>query len=195
MVRIRRRWASARRALPPRRPERRRCKTLPVVLLLAIVLAVGSQATALSQSPSKFEEALREFQATDLDGEVWNLGALEGRVVLIDFWATWCAPCLAEIPILMKARDRFGPEGFEILSVSLDVTSRRSLISWLNRQRISWPQIHDGRGYSGDMALLFGIEQLPTSILVDRKGLVRGVDLRGVELVSAIESLVKEQDD
>jgi thiol-disulfide isomerase/thioredoxin len=110
--------------------------------------------------------------------------------VLLDFWATWCAPCLADIPRLKTLRARYPRTDFEILGISLDATSRRSFISWLNRNRIDWPQVHERAGYGGAIPLLFGIDRLPRTILIARDGSVAAVDLRGERLAAAIDVLV-----
>jgi thiol-disulfide isomerase/thioredoxin len=133
---------------------------------------------------------LAALDAQDLDGRRWTAKSFQGRVVVLDFWATWCAPCLTEIPWLRRARERFGPDRLEILGVNLDVTDRRTLRAWLNRNRIDWPQVWDDRGYDGRVASEFGVVALPTSILIDAQGIVVAVNLRGEHLLSAIERLV-----
>lgn len=130
------------------------------------------------------------FEARDLDGAVWTAEELSGRVVLLDFWATWCAPCLAEIPTYRRATDRFGDAGFLVLGVSIDRTERRQLQSFLRRQGIVWPQIHDRRGLDGPLARRFRVEAVPRTFLVDRGGRIVGVDLRGEVLLAALPALI-----
>jgi thiol-disulfide isomerase/thioredoxin len=134
--------------------------------------------------------ALVQLDATDLSGERWTAGDLQGRVMLIDFWATWCAPCLAELPRLKGLRERYGRNEFEILGVSLDASSRLTLVSWLNRNRIDWPQVHERAGYAGRVPRQFGIDRLPRTFLLDRHGRVAALDLRGDRLAEAVHMLV-----
>jgi thiol-disulfide isomerase/thioredoxin len=134
--------------------------------------------------------ALEQFSATDLAGRRWTAADLGGRVVLLDFWATWCAPCLADLPLLQALRQKHPRDDFEILGISLDVTSRRAFVSWLNRHRIEWPQIHLRQGYAADVPTLFGVEQLPSTVVIDRAGRVAGIDVRGDRLVAVVDALV-----
>jgi thiol-disulfide isomerase/thioredoxin len=134
--------------------------------------------------------ALEQFEATDLAGRRWDAGALAGRVVLLDFWATWCAPCLADLPLLQALRQKHARDDFEILGISLDVTSRRAFVSWLNRQRIDWPQIHLRQGYAAEVPRLFGVEQLPSTVVLDREGRPAAIDVRGEQLVVIVDALV-----
>jgi thiol-disulfide isomerase/thioredoxin len=136
--------------------------------------------------------ALEQFSATDLSGRHWTSANLRGRVVLLDFWATWCAPCLADLPLLQTLRQKHSRTDFEIVGISLDATSRRSLVSWLNRHRIAWPQVHERAGYSAGLPRLFGIEQLPSTVVVGRDGRPVAIDVRGQRLITLIDALVAE---
>jgi thiol-disulfide isomerase/thioredoxin len=140
---------------------------------------------------ARLTRIVSSLDARDMDGRVWNASALRGRVTVIDFWATWCAPCLAEIPTLRGLRDTF-TDRVVVLGVNLDVTDRRGLVSWMNRQRVDWPQLHDGRGYQGDLARQFEVTSLPTSVLVDPDGRVVALNLRGRRLVAAVETLLRD---
>ena len=111
-----------------------------------------------------------------------------GRIVLIDFWASWCAPCLEQLPELKRLRAAFGPERFEVLAFSLDSSSRRDLVAWVNRQGVSWPQVHDGRAFNGPAARRFGVRALPASLLI-ADGQIVGENLRGKKLSDAVSYL------
>ena len=167
--------------------------------LSAIILAAATATADIARPPEaapqvgavrSFASALARFSATDLDGQRWTAADLRGRVLLVDFWATWCAPCLAELPRLKALRARHSRDEFEILGISLDPASRQSLVSWLNRNRIDWPQVHERAGYSGQVARLLDVDRLPRTILIDRHGEIAAVDLRGDRLEAAINDLV-----
>lgn len=136
------------------------------------------------------QAAIDAIDGRALDGRRVRLADLRDRVVLIEFWATWCAPCLEEIPTLRHAYERFGPRGFEIVGVNLDVSDRRSVVSWLNRHRLPWAQLYDGRGYRSPLARRLGVRGLPTSFLLDARGRVVAMNLRGDALLEAIAVLV-----
>ena len=134
--------------------------------------------------------AFASFDARDLSGRQWRAADLSGRVVLLDFWATWCAPCLADVPWIRSARERFPESRFVVLGVSMDTTDRRTVTSWLNRQRVRWPQIWDDRGYDGPLAQQFGVGALPRSVLFDAQGRAVATNLRSHELIAALNRLV-----
>ena len=134
--------------------------------------------------------AVDRLQVTDLRGTIWTPERLRGRVILIDFWATWCAPCLSELPRLKELRDRYGRDEFEILGVMLDAASKRTIVSWLNRHRIDWPQVHERAGYNGAVPAAFGVQQLPATVLLDQSGNVAAIGLRGEALGERVEQLV-----
>lgn len=165
-----------------------------LVLLAAAFTApgptAGPGAGGTPEARAAASTALRSFAATDLSGRHWTAAGLGGRVVLLDFWATWCAPCLAELPRLRALREKHSRGDLEILGISLDVKSRRAFVSWLNRNRIDWPQIHDRAGYGGRVPRLFGVDALPRTVVLTREGAVAAVDLRGERLARLIDALV-----
>lgn len=165
------------------------------LLALAIAVAPALAAASGDGSDDRLEQLTRVFASLDvrdMDGRRWTRVDLAGRVVVLDFWATWCAPCLAEIPHLRRLQADFGADRVQVLGVSLDASDRRTLVSWLNRQRVSWPQVWDGRAYDGTLAERFGVASLPTSVLVGPDGRVRALNLRGDRLRAAVAALVGE---
>ena len=143
-----------------------------------------------ARTPADVRSAVHQLHAVDLEGTVWTLERFRGRVVLIDFWATWCAPCLSELPRLKALRARYPRSEFEILGVMLDAKSRRDAISWLNRNRIDWPQVHERNGYNGALPTAFGVEELPATVLVDADGAIVATGLRGEALASRVQYAV-----
>jgi thiol-disulfide isomerase/thioredoxin len=133
--------------------------------------------------------ALPAVRATDISGATWTTEQLRGRVTVIDFWATWCAPCLAEMPRLKRIRDSYSRRELEILGVALEPGARRTLMSWLNRNRVDWPQIQE-RGYDSALATAFGVRELPTTIVVDADGRITAIGLRGEALEQHVAGLV-----
>ena len=104
-----------------------------------------------------------------LDGRTVDLSKMKGKVVLIEFWATWCGPCVDEIPIIKKVYDKFQRRGFEVIGISLD-RDRKKLETYVNENNIPWPQFFDEKGGKNRLAKKYGIRGIPTLWLVDKQG-------------------------
>ena len=135
------------------------------------------------------QAAVDAFAAVDVAGRSIAMRDLQDRVVVLDFWATWCAPCLAEIPTLREVRRRYGDQ-VVIVGVSLDVQDRASFITWLRRQAIEWPQVFDGRGWASPTIAPFELRGIPFSVLVGPDGRVVGVNVKGKRLLRSLEVLL-----
>ncbi|MEM1203863.1 MAG: TlpA disulfide reductase family protein [Acidobacteriota bacterium] len=154
--------------------------------LLAAALLGGSTALGATEG-----SIWRTESFTDMEGRTYTADQLDGRVVLLDFWATWCAPCLAELPHLKALQDRHGDDGLLILGIALDAIERRDLRSFLLRHGVHWPQIHLRDGTQSETAQRFGIEAVPATVLVDRRGRLVARDLRGEALAKVVGTLVQ----
>lgn len=160
---------------------------------LAVVVATLTMtlATAPSAAASSAGESLwRAEEWTDFEGRTWTAEDLAGRVVLLDFWATWCAPCLAELPHLRDLHERYGDRGLVIIGVALDAIERRDLRSFLLRHDVDWPQVHERDGTGAAFAQRFAVEAVPVTVLVDREGRMIARDLRGKALAKVIGTLL-----
>ncbi len=129
------------------------------------------------------------FTATD--GTKVSLADMKGKVVLVDFWATWCGPCVKEIPNVKKAYDTLHPKGFEIVGISFD-EDKEALLSFIKKKEMPWPQFFDGKGWQNQYAGQFGIQSIPAMWLIDKKGNLREFNARE-NLVGKVEKLLAEK--
>lgn len=152
------------------------------VIALAVVVALSG---ASGQQPHR---SLLDFEAIDASGSVVDLD-YTGKVVLVDAWATWCAPCLEELPRLRRLAGAHRG-ALVVVGLSMDRMPRRDFITWLQRKDVRWPQHFDGRGYDSPAAQQLGIDAIPETWLYDRDGRLVARGLRGPTLEAAIELLL-----
>lgn len=112
------------------------------------------------------------------------------KLVLIDFWATWCGPCRKELPHLLSAYEKYKSKGLEIVGVSLD-QDKDSWKNFIQAQKMTWPQISDLEGWQSKAAKLYGVKSIPLTLLIDQNGVIVAKNLRGEELSQKIEELLK----
>ena len=119
-----------------------------------------------------------ELKFTAVDGREVDVSKLQGKVVLIDFWATWCGPCVAELPNVLKAYKELHPKGFEIVGISLD-GEKAELEAFVKEKGMEWPQYFDGKGWQNEIATKYGIQSIPAMWLLNKKGMVVSTSARG----------------
>ena len=129
-----------------------------------------------------------DFRVMDTMGEELTLEQYRGQVVLLDFWATWCGPCIAEMPNVKLAYAKHRYRKFQIIGISLD-SSIAPLEAYIQREGIEWRQYLDS---TGQISGLYNVRAIPSTFLIDGTGIVRRVNLRGLALESAVSELVRE---
>jgi peroxiredoxin len=133
-----------------------------------------------------------DFDEKDLEGKPLSLGQYKGKVVLVDFWATWCGPCIGELPHVLEAYEKHHANGFEIVGISLD-SDREKLTGFMKEKGMTWAQYFDGNGWQTKLAQAYGVNSIPATYLLDREGVIIARDLRGEALEQAVgKALGKE---
>ncbi len=132
-------------------------------------------------------EQLADFDEKSLDGKPLSLAAHKGKVVLLDFWATWCTPCMIELPNVITTYKKFHEQGFDIIGVSMDDDHDRLTAFLKQHSDLAWPQYFDNKGQDNKLAVKYGIELIPFTVLLDRDGKIIGSDLRGEALGTAVK--------
>ena len=150
-----------------------------------------SSSSGASSSPSSSQfvnKPAPDFQVMDIRGEELSLEQYRGQVVLLDFWATWCQPCIAEMPNVKQTYETHRNRKFQIIGISLD-SSMAPLTAYIQGEGIEWRQYLDS---SGRISSLYNVRAIPSTFLIDGTGIVRRVNLRGYALESAVAELVRE---
>jgi thiol-disulfide isomerase/thioredoxin len=133
----------------------------------------------------------KAFTVKDTKDVEQSLEKYKGKVLFLDFWATWCGPCRAELPNVISAYKKYHSKGFEVLGVSLDKEDKTVLDKFLEKNpEMVWPQIYDGKFWKAELAQLYGVQSIPATYLIDQSGKVYRVGLRGKALDKAIEKLL-----
>lgn len=139
------------------------------------ILAPGKEAPALAFA--------------DTSGVIRELKSLRGKVVLIDFWASWCGPCRRENPNVVKLYDKYNKDGFEIYSVSLDNNAEKWKFA-IEKDNLKWENhVSDLKGWKSDAGKAYGVSSIPFTVLIDQEGKVIQTNLRGSQLEEALKSI------
>lgn len=131
-----------------------------------------------------------QFRTRSIGGDVISLADFRGKVVLLDFWATWCGPCVQELPLIKDLSGQYKGEGLVVIGVSLDGNAQ-SVVDLLARNNgVTWPQIADGE--DGPLAALFNIRKLPANYLLDRAGKIAAKRIQAASLDQTILQALKK---
>ena len=165
-----------------------------LVAALAIVLAATAGEAAAQKKPSagpypgrRVGDLAYDFTLKDLNNNTWSMAAMRGRkVVHLVFWATWCVPCLQEIPILNTAREQFAGEGLEVLGVVVPINQQPGLVRAVSRDyKVAYPVLFDSEG---DLSGKYKIATIPQNVLIGKDGIIR---YAGTELPPRYDALVR----
>jgi thiol-disulfide isomerase/thioredoxin len=177
--------------------KKRKLKNLMKYRILVIVLAFIS--TSLFSQTFEVGQKFPDIVMKSPDGKMISLSSLKGKVVLIDFWASWCAPCRKENPLIVEAYHKYKDDtfkngkGFTVYSVSLDM-KQTSWVEAIEKDKLDWPyHVSDLKGWRSDAVKQYNLTAVPRSYLIDGDGVIIGTNLRGPELEATLKKLRKKR--
>lgn len=160
---------------------------------------IAAEAGKLAGMAHRLESVGQEIsiEATKVDGQPLDWASYRGKVVLIDYWATWCGPCIAELPNIRKLYDIYHERGFDVIGVSVD-TNKEELEAFIKKNELPWTvtfyESEDSPGLSQPLAMQFGISTVPVALLVDQEGRLISLEARGDDLAAWLERLLGPAD-
>lgn len=182
--------------------ERRMPDFAPKILSDTVAMIAATKDSKLDGTAKKFEAVVRrltllgkqlEIKGTLLDGKPFDQGSLQGKAVLLDFWATWCPPCREELPNVKANYEKYHDKGFEVIGVSLD-DDAGELQKFIGDQKITWPILFPkdkkDQYWNHPLAVYYAVTAIPTAILTNQKGQVVALNVHGPELGRHLEELL-----
>jgi len=153
----------------------------PVLAFIFFLENTVFESTAPKGSIPRVGELAPEFSIPQPDGKTLTLSDYKGKYVLLDFWASWCGPCLRDAPHMRKIQETYGEKNFTLLGVSLD-TKKGKWKSAIARYELDWPHGSDLGGWDSQVAKTYGVTSIPHTVLISPEGEILAIGLRGEQL-------------
>lgn len=134
-------------------------------------------------------QAAPEIELPGINDNIIKLSSFQGKVVLIDFWASWCGPCRASNPFVIKLYNKYKAQGFEVFGVSID-SKKAAWLQAIAADKITYTQVNDNGGWRASVTDTYGISAIPTTFLLDKTGKIIAIDLEGKELEKRLKSIL-----
>jgi thiol-disulfide isomerase/thioredoxin len=155
------------------------------------VAAMAQQQLEALKFAQKLAKEPLDLKFEAVDGTAVDLAKLRGKVVLLDFWATWCGPCRMEIPNVVATYNKLHSQGFEIVGISLD-QNKEQMVRFTKAAGMTWAEYFDGKSWGNEISRRYGIDAIPAAWLLDKKGIVRSTEARGGNLGEQVKKLLAE---
>lgn len=155
-----------------------------------MILAVLLMNVLLGHTQLRIGEKAPDIKLPDPVGSITALSSLQGKVVLVDFWASWCAPCRAANPFIQKLYKKYKDDGFEVFAVSLDV-KKDAWLKAIKKDNLTYTQVIDDAGWNSKVAERFYVDALPTNFLLDKSGKIVAINIEGKEMFDKVKELVQ----
>ena len=157
------------------------------IVIIAILFVLSAH---LGLSQIKIGFPTPDISLPGINDSIMKLSSLKGKVVLIDFWASWCGPCRASNPRIMRIYKKYKGQGFEVLGISLD-NKKEPWLKAIRKDRINYLHVIDAAGWNSLVAGVYGVNEIPASFLLDRNGNLVAHDQEGKVLEKLIKQLLQ----
>jgi len=156
--------------------------------IVSMTLLAGFFVAGLTVNAGAAAVKAKDFDATDIDGNTINLSSYDDKIVVLDFWATWCPPCRNEIPHLIDIKNTFKDNNFEIISIALERGSDDAAVTFVRTRKMDWVHIID-KEKGQEIAEAYNVKYLPTMFVI-QNGEIVAVGLRGDDLKNKLKELL-----
>lgn len=157
-----------------------------------LIAAALVMSTMLAHAQLKPGYSVPDIQLPDTNDSLRTLSSLKGKVVLIDFWASWCRPCRAANPGIVKLYKKYAAKGFEVFAVSID-SKKEAWLNAIKSDRLPYLQVNDKMGWNAPTAAAYSVEEIPKNFLLNKQGKLVAIDLEGAGLDRAVRALLESK--